>query len=80
MHEYLPPTNNPDDCKCGGHGSPTGYRLAIFCPCCDGAVRMTLPEGAKLFTIQNVAEWHPVLIPISEEGRTIRPFKMRQRS
>ena len=34
---FTPPTNNPDDCICGGHKSGGKSRALIpNCPCCDG--------------------------------------------
>ena len=34
---FTPPTNNPDDCECGGHKSGGKSRALIAnCPCCDG--------------------------------------------
>jgi hypothetical protein len=34
---YTPPTNNPEDCICGGYESGGKSRALIAnCPCCDG--------------------------------------------
>jgi hypothetical protein len=41
---FTPPTNNPDDCECGGYKSGGKSRWPIAnCPCCDGV--QVLVEG-----------------------------------
>lgn len=49
IENFTPPTNNPDDCICGG-GKPgaTGRTLIANCPCCDGVqtlVEQVCPKG-----------------------------------
>jgi hypothetical protein len=63
---YTPPTNNPDDCICGG-GKPgaTGRTLIANCPCCAGVQSLVwdvCPCGGK----------HPVMTIVASPETALR--------